>query len=797
MRHDLRHAVRAIAHAKAVAAVLLLSLGLGTGVNAAVHGALDALLFDPPPGVDDPAALVGVYTSELGGSAFGLSSFPDFRSIAESGTFASMAAIDDGSTDNVRAGGRGATVRVAQVTDAFFSTLGMTPVQGTLDLRPQDDTDAAVLSADLAAQLGGADRVVGQTLAIGDRTYVIAGVTPPRFRGLQIGRECDVWILMARRSESRGERRLELVARLAPAGTAAPTLEHLSSTLAERHPATNRGSIVDPTAPRRFTAVPLSRLDPATAAQTSLLAAVIGGASTLLLAAACLNVGGLLLSWSVSRRHELAVKMALGAQRSTLVRQLLTETICLSLAGGALGLLFAAWTGRAIPALFMVEQAAQLDLQLDVRAFLLTVGIAIVAGVVFGVAPAIHGTAAPPVTALRANLGLAQPGGGGRLRTLLVTGQVALSTFLLLTTGLLVNSLDRALQGDLASTVERVVIISMELPGRFHDEPRGAAQRNLLISQLAKITGVSGVAWASELPLQRGRRGRFQVEGSSADVTDTREFDVNVISPNYFDVLGLRRIEGRTFGPEDTGVSDAVVVVDEILARGHFGSSAVGNHLIDAKGRRLEIVGVVQSGRYRTLQQPPQPTVYYVMSQEYLWQGHLVIRTADDPAPLLESLRYAADMTGSGSTIRRTGTLRARLEEALTLDRLTTTLVGACGLIALAMSTLGVYGIMMDAVQRRTREIGLRVALGAAPRHVAGLVFLEAAYPAVSGLVLGAIAALAVGRAAQSMLHGVPPADLALLGAAAASLTLVILIAGVLPLQRALRVHPNIALRAE
>ncbi len=796
MRHDLRHAVRAIAHARSVAAVLLLSLGLGTGVNAAVRSALDALLFDPPPGVADPASLVKVYTSELSGSAFGLSSYPDFSSLVESATFASMAAIDDGEVENVRSGDGGATVRIARVTGDFFSTLGMTAARGALDLGPHGDAALAVISFDLAEQLGGADRVVGATLGIGERTYQIAGVAPPRFRGVEIGRECDVWIRMPEMSSARGDRRLALVARRSPARTT-ENLDRLSAALAERHPATNRGSIVDPAAPRRFTAAPLSRFDPATAEQTSLLGAVIGGASTLLLAAACLNVGGLLLSWSVSRRHELAVKMALGAQRTTLVRQLLTETICLSLAGGALGLLFAAWTGRAIPALFMVEQAAQLDPHLDLRLFALTIGVACVAGIAFGVAPAIHGTAAPPVVALRANASLADAASGGRLRTLLVTGQVALSTLLLLTTGHLVNSLDRALQGDLAATVKQVVIISIELPGRFHDEPRGAAQRNLLISQLGKITGVSGVAWASELPLQRGRRSRFQVEGGSADVTDTREFEVNVVSPNYFEAMTLKRLEGRTFGASDTGLSDPVIMVDEVLARRHIGASAVGSHLIDVKGRRLEIVGVVQSGRYRTLQQPPQPTVYYPMSQEYLWMGHLVIRTAADPAPLLESLRYAADMIGSGSTIKRTGILDARLAESLTLDRLTTTLVGACGLIALAMSTLGVYGVMMDAVQRRTREIGLRVALGAAPRHIAALVFLEAAYPAATGLALGAVAAMAIGRAAQSMLYGAPPANLVLLAAAAAALAAVILIAGVLPLRRALRVHPNIALRAE
>ena len=402
------------------------------------------------------------------------------------------------------------------------------------------------------------------------------------------------------------------------------------------------------------------------------------------------------------------------------------------------------------------------------------------------------------MTALRADSGaLSETQGGGRLRTLLVSSQVALSTVLLLLTGLLVVSLDRALEGGLASTIARIAIVSIELPGRFHDEPRGAAQRRLLLDQAITLRNVVRVAWASSLPLERGRRNRFQLETGSADVTDTRELDTNVVSPEYFDVLSLRVVEGRTFTASDTALSEPVVVIDELLARRHFGADAIGRHLIDAKGRRLGIVGVVQNGRYRTLQQPPEPTVYYPMSQEYLWTGHLIVRTAADPATVVGQLRSTAEFTGTGITVKRASTLQARLSESLALDRLTTTLIGACGLIALAMSTLGVYGIMMDAVQRRTREIGLRVALGAGSRHVGQLVLLEATYPAAVGLALGTVTALALGRAAQSLLYGVPPIDVARFAVAAAGLAGVIVIAAVLPLYRALRIHPNIALRAE
>jgi predicted permease len=804
MLHDLRHTVRAIAHAKGVATVLLVSLALGTGVNAAVYGVLDALLMRAPAGVGDPSTLVTLYTSEYSGTAYGPTSHADFQSLADTTIFSTVAAMDDDRIENVRIEARdtGAFARVVQISETFFETLRMQPLLGRLDVATTNGAATAVISEQLAEDLGGADGVVGQTLTMGDQhqPYTVTGVTPRLFRGLRAERESDVWIAMASPSSARGDRRLEILGRLGAGvdpGAAQEQLERLSSELASRYPESNRGNLVDAEAPRRLTITPYSRLDPATSEQTVLIGVVVGGASSLLLLAACLNAGGLLLSWAMSRRRELAIKMALGAGRAMLIRQLLVEALCLSLAGGALGLLFAAWMQQAIPALFMTEQAALLETRLDARLLALTVGVACAAGAIFGVAPALQATAAPAVTALRADSGgLGQGQGGARLRSLLVSGQVTLATILLLGTGTLVATLDNALEGDLAAAARQVATIAIELPGRFHDEPRGAAARTALLAQAAKAGGVTRTAWASLLPLERARRNRFRIASSNAQVADARDFEVNLVTPTYFEVLGLRLIEGRIFDDRDAALAPPVVVVDELLARRHFGRDAIGEYLIDNKGERLEIVGVVQSGRYRTLQQAPYPTVYFPVSQSYLYTGHLLARTAGDPALALETLsRVASGIDGVKVTLRGTATLEDRLGEALTLDRLTTTLVGACGLVALAMSALGVYGIMIDAVQRRTREIGLRVALGARPARVVRLVLLEAVYPAAAGLSLGALIAFALAKAAQSAFFGVLSADVRALVAAAALLAIVMLIAAVVPLQRALRVHPNIALR--
>ncbi len=797
MFFDLRHAIRTVGRAKATTAVILLSLALGTGANAAVYSVLDRLLLRHPAGIDAPSELVSLYTNEHSGSAYGLSSYPDLMSATQSGSLSALALYQDGRVENARIGKIDRSVRIAEVSDDYFSVLGMEAHSGELRTSEGAEATSAVISQSLAEEVGAPD-VLGKPLTIGRKRYLVAGVVGRHFRGLQIGRDCDVWIPVGTPSHGRGNRRYAAIARLTAGVTieeARRDLEQMSADLGTKFPDTNRGTLVDPLAPRQMTVVPYSRLDPTVRSEAILIGFVIGGASTFLLASACFNVGGLLLSRAVARRKEFAIKMALGATREMLVRQLLMEALCVSMAGGALGVLFAMWTGQIVPSLFMVEEGALPDTRINVQMFVLTVGVACVAGAVFGVAPALYGTASSPASALRADSGVTDQQGGGRLRALFVTGQVALSTVLLLMTGALVMTLERALEGDIGAVVRQVAVVSMELPGRFHDPLRGIRVRDMLLERISEVRGVVRVGWASTLPLGRGNSAPFQVEGASADVIDTPEFDANVVSPGFFDVLSLELVEGRMFDDRDSPRAAPVVVVDQLLARRHFGATATGRHLIDGRGTRLEIVGVIGSGRYRTLQQSPQPTVYYPTTQDYLWRGHLVVRTSTDPALVLDEIRTSLDQAGGDAGVLRITTLDAHLLESLSIERLTTTLVFACGLIALSMSAMGVYGIMSDAVQRRTREIGLRVALGAAAPQVARLVLMEAAYPAVSGLLIAGVAAVALTQLARNLISGLPPFDFTWLVVAAAALGALIALAAIVPLLHALRVDPNTVLR--
>ena len=508
MFQDLRLSIRAIAHSKATTAAILLSLALGTGVNAAVYGVAAALLLRAPAGVKSPSSLVSIYTSEFSGAPYGRSSYPDYLAVrASSGAFAFVAAVDDGTVANVRLGESAQSARIAAVSEDFFTALQMHPHTGRLlgagDAAPAPP--AVVISLALADQFGGAAAVLGSSVTIGSDAYLVAGVAPPRFRGLQAGRECDAWILLTRSSAARGDRRLSIVARLAPGvalADAAGTLERLSQDLAARYPATNRGRLGQAGAPRLMTPVRYSQLDPDTAGQALLISLIVVGATSLLLVSACLNVGSLLLSRALARGRDLAIKMALGATRGRLVRQLLVETLCLSLAGGALGVLFAAWTMAAIPALFMASQAERLETDLDGGIMLLTLGVASLAGALFGVAPALHATASSAATALRADAGaVAAPQAGAWHRVLLVGAQVALSTVLLIAASLMMVSLRQALEGDRAAAAMQVAIVSLELPGRFADPARGVAYRQRLLERLPSVSGVAAVGWASTLPL--------------------------------------------------------------------------------------------------------------------------------------------------------------------------------------------------------------------------------------------------------------------------------------------------------
>jgi predicted permease len=803
MFDEVRHAVRGLGRAKLATFVIMGSLALGTGANAALYSVLDALLFRPPPGVEHPARLVSIFTSQFNGGSYGLSSYPDVRSLESAArSLESLAAFDDSTVAAVRVDAAIQRVRIARVTSRYFATLGLRPQAGTFDPAPGiNDREQAVISFSLWTTLARPD-VIGRPITIADREYRVAGIAPPGFAGLQLGRPCDVWVpLTESEAGARGQRRLGVIGRLRPGANvqaAAAEAETLAASLAVQFPESNRGTRSDPDAPRRMHVARYSRIEPTDRRQIALIGLVVLGATVLLLLSACVNAGNLLLARSAARRRELAVKLALGASRGRLARQVLIEALIVSVGGGLLGLVAAHWTTSILPAFFAPEEAAMLDTSVRGGVAAIAIGLSVVAAVLFAIGPARHALRAVDAQVLRADSGaVSDASARGDLRAVVVTGQVALSTVLLIAAGLLTQALDAALEGDPGPGGRGVAVALVRMPGALQgDAARGIAYASAVTDDLRTMDGIREVGWISTLPVGRSASQTFELDAGPS-ITERLDVDVNVASARYFHAMRIPVIEGRLFNAGDGALAPPVVLVNDVLARWHFGGSAVGRRLRTDEGSSVEIIGVVRTTRYRTFQEPPQPMVYFPLSQRHQGHMHLVARTASDADPVLAPIRERLLASDDGVTIIRTMTFDRYLTEALSIDRLTTTAVTGCGLAAIVLATIGLYGVIADAVRRRTPEIALRVALGARRLQILRLVVGEGLHLTMAGACTGIVAAVLGGRVAGAFVHAVPPIDTLSLALVPVPLAFVVVLAALLPMRRALEISPGLALRAD
>jgi predicted permease len=804
---DLHYALRGLARSKLTSAVLLFSLALGTGANATLFSVMDALLFRPPPGVVDARQLAWVFTSQFSGAAHGPTSYPDFLSLRDgaAGAFAALAAFDDSAVESVRLGDVMQRVRIAAVSPEFFPTLGI-HVQGGAVIAPSPGPGAtrppAIISDGLWTAFGRPAELIGQELRIGDSAHVIAGVAPAGFNGLQLGRACDVWtpLTLTAGQTARGDRRLSVLGRLRPGRSLADAeaeVQLAGRRLAALHPETNRGTRTNPDEARQMSAAAYSRLDPSARSQVLLISTVVLGSTVLLLVSACVNAGSLLLSRSASRRHELAVKLALGASRTVLVRQVLLESVVVAVGGAALGLLVARWTAGVLPAFFAPEEAAMLDTQLDAATVVVTIALSGVAGALFSLGPARHAMQKVNVLVLRGDAGAISDRSGSTWRGAVVVFQVALSTVLLIASGVMVRALSAALEGDLGPGGRGVVVTLLRMPGALEgDVVRGIRFHRNVTEAARELPGAEAVGWVSALPVGRSRTEVFRLQ-AAPELVERLELETNVATAGYFQALRIPLIAGRVFTDADGALAKPVVVVNDVLAQRYFGADAVGHRLQDVEGIDYEIVGVVRSGKYRTLQEAPEPTVYFSLIQRDQEYMHLVVRTADAGEAVAAVVPAMLTAVDGGVRISRTTTFAAHLAESLTLDRILTTVVTACAAAALALAMIGVYGVVGDAVRRRTPEIGLRVALGAPTLRILQLVFGEGVPLAAAGSAVGIASALLISRVMRTFVHDLPSVDLVSLAVVPLALFFVVAGAAVLPVRRALRVSPTIALRAD
>ena len=829
LRRDLACALRLMRKHPALSAIAAVSLAIGIGLNTALFALVDATLLRRLP-VERPEQLVDVYASDTDGFAWHGSSYPDYLDLRDGaraltgllGYAPAMAAVGSGGESRAMPG--------EVVTGNYFRVLGV-PVALGRALSPDDDRPGAspvvvISSAFWSAAFEADPDAVGRTLRIGARPYTIVGVAPARFGGMNapvltpafwmptawVDDVQPVVLESSRRSpgatrlERRGYRWMFVKGRLREGETAAGAAADLNGVmraLEEEYPGSNEGF--------RVTVVPTGDI----ATHPMIEGRLRAGAVSLLvlmglvLLIVCANVAGLLLERASGRRREIGLRLALGATRARLVRQLLVESTVLSLLGAAGGVALA-WgllEGLgAIRAPLLIPVA--LDLTLNGRVLGLSIAVALGAGVAAGLMPAWTGTRSSVLGAL-AGGAPAWSIGGRRWspRHALVTIQIAVSLVLLVMAGLLARNLAVASRADPGFSPEAVaaVTVGLGLVGYDTDEAAGFFERAR--DRVRALPGVQAVARASRAPLSVNfnRTGVGPAEWTDPEATSVRlvPIEMAVVGAGYFDALGIPVLAGRPFDDAiDSADAPPVAIVNEAFARRFWSEGgAVGRRIRTGMDRsEVEIVGVVRDYRVRSVQEPPTPYVHFAASQRPGYNvsaAVLLARTLGDADALATTMQRELRRIDPDVVFWQGLTLRDNVEAQLLPVRLLSAMLGTAGMVAVWLAALGLYGVIAHAIVRRTREIGIRMALGATPRDVLGLILRQGAVLVGVGAAAGAALAFAAARATAGVLFGVDATDPLAWGGAVVTLAAVGGLAHALPARRAVRVAPAAALRVE
>jgi putative ABC transport system permease protein len=837
---DVRHALRALAARPVFTAAAVLTLALGIGGSTAIFGFVSAVLLRPLP-YADPDRLVSVTNvipqmrAELAGGA----DYLDWRD--RSRTLAAIAAYSP--SDSVTLTGRGEPRRMpaARVTSSFLPTLGLAPAAGRNFVSEEDrphGAGAVLVTSRLWRQLF-PDAVPGEerSLEIDGLLHGVVGVLPAGF--VFPGHpEVDLLLPLAldepsERSRAR-QQIVHVIARRRPDAAVAQVraeLEAIQSMAVAAAPPAARGPMIvtgrapDALAPRPDAAAPVREtpakrvfgfdtflkvvpLRQALVADVRPALLLFSAAVGLVLLLACANTANLLLARAAARQPEMAVRAALGAGRGRLARQLLTESAVLAILGGAAGVAVAGVVISALLALMPPQLGtafSSVAVRIDARVLVFAVLLSLATSVLFGLAPALLAARVEAGGALRTGIRSASPGAGRRrLRGLLVAAEVAVAFVLLVGSGLLVRSFLRLTALDPGFQPDRVVTVAVELDRTRYAAPAPRlAFFERLLERVHGLPGVESAAAGDSLPLKPFSMVMIgaSVEGD-APATPGRgpELAVCAVTPDYFRALGITLRRGRPFDAADRAGAPEVAIVNETLAHRLFGGAdPIGKRVLFARseGKGVTVVGVAADVRHEGLEAPPRGVMYRPFAQDPRGFAFLAVRTPVETSALISALRREVAALDRGLAVHDVATMGRRLDDALASRRFNMLLLGAFGAIALLLSGVGLYGVMAHAVTERTRELGIRIAIGAAPRQVRALVLRQGMAMAVVGAAVGAAVALAGSRALQGALYGVTPTDAVTFLAVPVILLAVCAIACELPARRATRVDPAVALRAE
>jgi predicted permease len=775
-------------------------LALGIGVNTAVFSMLATVLLRGATGIAAPGQLV-VFSRDKGGFGFRGFSYPDYCDYGDlNKAFSGLLAYAN--TDfSLNQGDEPERIKGAVVSNNYFAVLGA----GAF-FSPESRHTAVVSYSLWQRRFRGDPALAGKAIRLNGRPFTVVGIAPKRFRGTELASPLDVWVPITAEARvdpwsdprSRRDAFLVVVGRLKPGGRIEQAEAEIATIARQLEKAYPNANSKETKSPR----VSLSRhvaVDPWTSGVAGGILLVLLVASGLVLLIACVNVANLLLARASARRREIAIRLALGAGRPRLVRQLLTESMSLSLAGGALGLLLSLWIARLLP--LAARDLAFIEPHTDTRVFAFSLLVSIVTGVAFGLVPALQSSRPNLASDLKEGIGGVTPG-RSRLRNLLVVSEVCLSLVLLIVAGLLVRSLENVRSVDKGFVSDNVLLMSIDPERQGYDESRQRAVYHDLFNRLNRIPGVVAASMAEKSPVGGDMfTGKFLPEGLAPLPENFFEVHDNVIAPRYFDTLRIPLLNGRDFTERDTEGAPGVVIVNEALARQRWpGENPLGKRVRLSRiglGPMLEVVGVVGNARRLGLDESPGPYLYLPLFQNVEGRVRLHIRTAAGATDVAALLRRELREMDRDLPVFEVESLNQRIREELSIQWSLAALVSAFGGLALVLAMVGLYGVMAYAVGQRTREIGLRMALGAGRGDVTALIVGQSMKLVLGGVAAGVLCALVLSRILESVLYGLTPSDPATYVSVSLLLALVSLVAAYIPARRAARIDPMTALRQE
>ncbi len=814
---DLKFGFRQLLKRPLLTIAISLSLALGIGANSAVFSIVDAVLFRPIP-VPNSARLVSVYTSDFSGPQYGGSSYPDFVDFRnKSDVFENLAIFSETST-TLRHDNQADLASGLMIDGNYFDLLGLKAAHGRL-IQPQDDRPGAnpvvVISHGLWQRQFGADpSMVGKPVFLGSNSFTVIGITPESFSGTDLGRAPEIFVPFHLYSllgfeqaltTNRGLRQFSIIGRLkhgVDARGAEASLAMLSRQLSEAYPDNWKDQNK---AARRITVVAenYARVRPEVRGTLTTLAGLFVVVVALVLLIACSNVSNILLARAAARQREMAVRTALGASRKRLIRQLLTESLQLSLFGSVLGILIAPICIRVIVATFLPPSAHALpiDISINQRVILLTLGVGMITGLIFGLVPALQGS--------RSDLSLAMQHDSMSVRykvrklsfrNLFVVTQIAFSLLLLIVAGLFIRSLQKAQAVDLGYNINNVLTARPESL-ETRDTPKQVAFYQQVLERVRALPGVEAASFADMIPSGGGRRRTtIGVENYTPKAGESMAVLFGVVAPDYFRTMGMTLTSGREFTDRDNDGSLRVAVVNETMARQYWPNQNPLGKKIRLGGSEqgpLEVVGVVKDAVPYIYQTTPSAFFYLSMAQNPSPGMALHVRTTGDPRAMLLPIRNAVDSLGQKVTLREVRTLVDFIDESLLMLRFASILTGLFGALAMVLALLGVFSVINYSTSRRTREIGIRLALGAQRRDILKLIMNEGLFIVGVGVVIGLAAAMAGGRLIASLMFGNSGTDASVYLVLPVLLIAVAMFACFIPAYKATKVDPNVALRHE